>query len=195
MNTPQTLLKRMTKLGLLLMMGVSMSACSGDQKWKEEVQLSDGRLIVVDRELLTEGGGDELAFNHSGVKPKEYLIRVEHPNGSGKIIEWHSTKKDKQTWPELPLVLDVENGMPVIFSSVTNPSHCHMYFKYIWQSEMWIEEPLPPQFEKRITNLLIRSNKENLPLINLETKRKMNSDVRAQDYKQVGPKHLDCSHR
>ncbi|NOU01129.1 MAG: hypothetical protein HOO95_06100 [Gallionella sp.] len=92
MKSHQSLLKRITKLGLLLMMGVSMSACSGDQKWKEEVQLSDGRIIVVERELLTEAGGDEWAFNHSGTKPKEYLIRFEYPNGTGKMIEWHSIK-------------------------------------------------------------------------------------------------------
>jgi hypothetical protein len=192
MNTPQTLLQRIAKLGLILMMGGSMSACSGDQKWKEEVQLSDGKIIVVERELLTEGGGDELTLNRSGSKPKEYRIRFEYPVGSGKMVEWRSTKKDKQTWPELPLVLDVENGMPVVFSNFYDFGGCHIYIKYIWRSEMWIEEPLPPQFEKRSTNLQIFSNKEGLSLINLEAKRKKNSDVRAQNFKQVGPKHPYC---
>jgi hypothetical protein len=37
-----------------------MSVCSsGSEKWKEEVQLSDGRIIVVERETIRERGGDE----------------------------------------------------------------------------------------------------------------------------------------
>ena len=63
------------------MMGISMSAeaglfglFGGSNKWKEEVQLSDGRIITVERELLSEAGGDEWASNRSGSKPKEYRI-------------------------------------------------------------------------------------------------------------------------
>ncbi len=189
--TPHTLLKRITKLTMMLMMGVSMSACSGDQKWEEEVQLSDGRVIVVERELLTESGGDEWALNRSGSKPKEYRIRFEYPEGSGKVVEWKSIKKDSQTWPELPLVLDVEHGVPIVFSG-GYAQGCRVYYKYLYQHVIWIEEYLPPKFEQRATNLLIRSNKENLSLINLETKHKINSDVRSRDNMQVGPTHPVC---
>lgn len=192
MNTPQTLLQRVTKLGLVLMMGVSMSACSGDQKWKEEVQLSDGRIIVVERELLTEGGGDEWALNRSGSKPKEYRIRFEYPVGSGKMVEWRSIKQSPQTWPEFPLILDVESAQPVVFSKGFNQVGCEIYYKYLYRNGTWIEEPLPPKFEQRATNLLTFSNKENLPLINLETKRKKNSDVRGRFDMQVGPTHPVC---
>jgi hypothetical protein len=191
MSAP-TPLQRITRLGLILMMGVSMSACSSDQKWKEEVQLSDGQVIVVERELITESGGDEWALNRSGSKPKEYRLRFEYPEGSGKLIEWKSIKKSPQTWPELPLILDVENGKPIVFSNSYNLVGCQIYIKYIYLAGGWIEEPLPPQFEKRTTNLMIFSNKDGLSLINLETKRKKNSDVRAQDFKQVGPKHPYC---
>ena len=35
----------------------------GTKKWQEEVKLSDGRIIVVERQTLTERGGDEWASN------------------------------------------------------------------------------------------------------------------------------------
>lgn len=75
-------------IGLILTLGVSVSACGGSESWKEQVQLSDGRVIVVDRELIREAGGDEWVANRSGSKPKEYRIRFVDPDGSGKMIEW-----------------------------------------------------------------------------------------------------------
>ena len=185
-------MKRYARLGFLIVLGASLSACSGDQKWKEEVQLSDGKIIVVERELLTEGGGDEWALNRSGSKPKEYRIRFEYPIGSSTTVEWRSTKKDSGTWPELPMVLDIENNEPILFSNFYDSVGCHIYIKYIYRTGGWIEEHLPPVFEKRTTNLQILNNKEGLPFIDLEHKRKKNSDARAQDYKQVGPKHPYC---
>ncbi|MBU1424425.1 MAG: YgdI/YgdR family lipoprotein [Gammaproteobacteria bacterium] len=186
------MLKRYASLGLLLVLSASLIACSSDQKWKEEVQLSDGKIIVVERELLTEGGGDEWALNRSGTKPKEYRIRFEYPIGSGMTVEWRSTKTSPQTWPEMPLVVDVEGSQPILYSSVFILGGCQVYSKYFWRDSAWIEEKLPPQFEKRTTNLQILNNKEGLPFIDLEHKRKKNSDARAQDYKQVGPKHPYC---
>jgi len=53
MRTIQLLLKQITKLGFLLMVGASMSACAGltshTMSWKEEVKLHDGRVIVAER--------------------------------------------------------------------------------------------------------------------------------------------------
>lgn len=71
----QRFLNKIKKLGLILMVGISVSACGlGTEKWKEELQLSDGRVIVIERETLRESGGDEWASNPSGTKPNEYFI-------------------------------------------------------------------------------------------------------------------------
>ncbi|NVN90381.1 MAG: hypothetical protein HXX11_07220 [Desulfuromonadales bacterium] len=100
----------------------------GTEKWKEEVPLSNGRVIVVERETLREGGGGEWASNRSGTKPKEYRIRFAHPDGSGKMIEWRSTKKSPRTYPEFPLILDLESGQPIVFAIVAISAHrCEVY--------------------------------------------------------------------
>jgi len=49
MKTIHLRFKRITKLGLLLMMGASMSACSSTMQWKEEVKLHDGQVIMEER--------------------------------------------------------------------------------------------------------------------------------------------------
>jgi hypothetical protein len=180
------------KFGFLLILCANLSACSGHPRWQEEVQLSDGRVIVVEREILTGLGGDEWALNRSGSKPKEYRIRFEHPSGMGKTIEWRSTKISPQTWPEIPLILDVEAGQHIVYSSVFILGGCQTYSKYIYQGGAWVEEKLPPQFEMRATNLLIFSSRNRQSFFDLEAKRKNNSEVTLQDYKQVGPKHPYC---
>jgi hypothetical protein len=193
MSTRQTLLKRITKMGLILMMGVSMNACSSSEHWKEEVQLSDGRIIVVERERLGERGGDEWASNRSGTKPKEYRIRFAHPDGSGKMIEWRTTKIDSQTWPEIPLILDMESGQPVVFAIVAISSGCEVYSKYIYQNGIWIEEALPEKFEQRMTNLFLRIGVDMPKFVNLETKRKRNAEPGySKSLKQVGPTRQVC---
>lgn len=195
MRAHQLWLKRIAKLGLILMMGVSMSACSGDQKWKEEVQLSDGRVIVVEREMLTALGGGEWAINRSGIKPKEYHIRFEYPEESGEKIEWKSIKKSPQTWPELPLIFDLVAGQPVVFSIVAISSGLEVYSKYIYRNGAWIEETLPDKFEKQTTNLFLRVGVDMPSFVDLETKRKINSSVDyRQFFKQVGPNRQAAIH-
>ena len=183
--------RRFAKFAVLLMVGGSMSANAGlfgfgdNKKWKEEVQLSDGRVIVVERELLTESGGDEWAVNRSGSKPKEHRIKFEYP--AGQLVEWRSIKKSPQTWPEIPLIFDMEAGQPVVFSIVAIDATGGIYSKYVYRNGAWIEEILPEKLEKQLTNLFLKFS-AGISNVNLETKRKMNSSVDFRQYlKQVGP--------
>lgn len=182
----------------ILILGVtSMTACGflgfgGTEKWKEEVQLSDGRIIVVEREMLTEGGGGEWVSNRSGRKPKEDRIRFTHPDGSGKLIEWKSIK-EYRTYPEIPLILDLESGQPVIFSIVYISDGCQIYSKYRYRNGVWIEEALTKQFEKRTTNLFLKLSVDMPKFVDLETKRRENADLGyRQSLRQVGPNRQVC---
>lgn len=183
-------------LGLLvsiLIIGTSMNAFGflgfgGTEKWKEEVQLSDGRLIVVDRETLHERGGGEIVSNRSGTKPKERRIRFAHPDGSEKMIEWRSTKKDDGRWPEKPLILDLESGQPIVFTLVAISDAYEIYSKYVYRNDVWNEEALPERFAERTTNLFIRDGVDMPKFVDLETKRKNNkSKSYRKSLRQVGP--------
>lgn len=196
MNNKNWLWKVINTIGLLLTLGISMHAQAGlfgfgSTSWKEEVRLSDGRVIVVERELIGEAGGDEWASNRSGSKPKEYRIRFANPDGSEKIIEWRSTKSDIQTWPEIPLVFDFESGSPIVFSLVAVSACCEIYSKYVYKNGNWSEEALPEKFEQRITNLLFGSQKNMPKFVSLEEKRKRNNKIGyRKSLTQVGPSHM-----
>lgn len=189
-------LKTFKTIGLALILGVSLAACGGNEKWREEVQLSDGKIIIVERELIMEGGGDEWAANRSLSKPKEYRIQFADPDGSGKITKWHSIKKGITFWPEIPLILDVVFGQLVLFSSVANPAGCLMYNKYLYQNGVWVEEKLPSTFEQRASNLFLLRDKDFKKYIDIKTKleivSKHYSADRSDRYDQVGPTHPNC---
>ncbi len=191
--------KNLLLLFSILVLGaasMNLSGCmrfGGTEKWKEEVQLSDGRVIVVERETIREGGGDEIVANPSGTKPKEYRIRFADPGGSGQQIEWRSTKKDEQTWPEIPLILDIEDGKSVVYTILPINSVCEIYLKYVYQNGSWIEEELPDEFESRKTNLYLRDGIDMPKFVNLETKKKENEDLGYRpSIRQVGPKRKVC---
>ena len=151
--------------------------------------MSDGRTIVIERKLVKESGGDEWASNRSGLKPKDYYIRFDL-EGSGKMIEYRTIKKDDGLFPEIPLILDLENGQPVIYTLVGVRPACEAYNKYVYRNGVWNEEVLPEKFEPRTSNLLVKGR--DIPkFVNLETKRKESEDSR-RPVRQVGPTREIC---
>lgn len=165
----------------------------GTEKWKEEIQLSDGRIILVERESLMERGGDEWAINRGGTKPKEYRIRFAHPDRSGEMIEWRSTKSDDVNYPEKPLILDLESGQPIVFTIMATSNVSEVYSKYSFRKGAWIEETLPNRFEKRFTNLYLKIGSG---FKDLETKRKNNRKPGYRlNLREVGPQREVEMHR
>jgi hypothetical protein len=121
MSKQNGMMKRIAKLGMLLMMGVSMSACS--DSWKEEVLLHDGQKIIVKR-LQSYGGRGEIG---QGAPIKEYNISFTLPN-SNKTIKWTSEYSEDVGRANLhPLALHVLNGTPYI---VSEPNLCLAYNKW-----------------------------------------------------------------
>jgi hypothetical protein len=152
-----------------MILGIVLGGYMGNStiKWKEQVQLSDGRVIVVKREAIYIGGGDKWAVNRSGTKINEYRIQFASPDGSGKTIEWRSTKKDDRMYPEVPLLLDMPNGQPAVYTQLAIDSVCEVYSEYVYQNDTWIEESLPEQFRQLTTNLWFGSKRDIPKLLTL----------------------------
>lgn len=90
MNIHKDMMKQIVKLGLLLMIGGSMSACAGflgigGTSWKEEVLLHDGSKLIVKRSQ-SYGGRHEIG---QPCPIKEHTINFTLP-GSNKTITWTS---------------------------------------------------------------------------------------------------------
>jgi hypothetical protein len=195
MNSGSFWLHTSKTIVLTLILGVGVSACgAGSQSWKEEVQLSDGKVIVIERETIHSRGGDEWASNGSGSKPEERKIRFPSLGGASEKTEWRSTKKSSQTWPEKPLVLDVEAGQLIVISILSTSSACEIYSKYVHRNGVWVEEALPEKFEQRETNLMIRDGTDMPKFVDLKTKYKENStNGHRGSLKRVGPSRRVCS--
>ncbi|WP_341910745.1 hypothetical protein [Polaromonas sp. YR568] len=195
MNNNSFLLQISKALALALILGIGVSACgAGSQSWKEEVQLSDGKVIVIERETIHSRGGGEWASNSSGSKPEERKVRFSSLDRAGGKPEWRSTKKDSQTWPEKPLVLDVEAGQLIVISILSTSSACEIYSKYVHRNGVWVEEALPEKFEQRETNLMIRDGTDIPKFVDLKTKYKENSTNGYRgSLKRVGPSRQVCS--
>lgn len=181
----------------MLLLGItSMTACGflgfgSTEKWKEEVKLSDGRIIVVEREIENESGGDEWASNRSGLKPKEYYIRFVHPDGSGQKIEWRA-KISSDTYPEIPLILDMDSGHLVMYALMGVGPGCEVYNKYIYRNGVWSEETLPEKFEPQVSNLLVKGR--DIPkYVSLEMKRNIDESGHSRrEVRQAGPNRKIC---
>ena len=178
MKTHNTFFKQIAKLGLLLMMALAMTACgAGSIKWDEEIQLSDGKIIVIERQAIYVSGGAEWASNPSGSKINEDRIQFEYPVGTGQKVEWRTMKKGSDTYPEIPLVLDIKGSQLFVFTLVSTSNCCEVYSKYLYKNGAWVEDLLPEQFGQHTSNLLFASMK-NLPaLLKLAEKKKRNDDI------------------
>lgn len=183
---------------VVLALGVTyINACGflgigGTEKWKEELKLSDGRTIVIERKTENERVASDRSLTGS-LKPKEDYIWFVHPDGSGKMIEWHTIKKDDGLFPEIPLILDLENGQPVIYTLVGVRPACEAYNKYVYKNGVWNEEKLPEKFEPRARNLFVRGKDDIPKFVDLEMKRKINESGHSRrPVRQVGPTREIC---
>ncbi len=125
------LLKRITTLGLLLMMGVSMSACSATMSWKEEVKLHDGQIILSER--FYNLGGYPGYDAHERV-PLDEIVTFNLLNG--KSIIWKNDFRDSVPEPNSlnHFRFDIVGGVPYL---ATYPAGCIAYNKW--------GRPNPPQ--------------------------------------------------
>ena len=189
-----TLFNKVKTAALLLCCGLLITACgASSEKWREEVQLSNGQIIVVERETVRERGGDEWAANRSGTKPKQYRIRFEHPAKSGNMVTFETQKSEEGGWPEVPLAFDILDDKPTVFTSLPVSLTCHVYSKYVYQNNLWEEKILTEHFELHPTNLLFGSKKDMPEILTLQDKLKRNSaSGYHKSHRQVGPNFKVC---
>jgi hypothetical protein len=197
MSTYHTLLKQITKLGLFLMMGVSMNAEAGlfgGTSWKEEVLLHDGQKIIVKRSQ-TRGGSHEI-----GQPPpvKEHTISFMLPNSS-KIITWTSEYGEDVGRANFDLLaVHVLNGTPYIVASPNlclsynkwgRPNPPYVFFKYDgkdWQRILLSE--FPAEFKTinvAVSTLGDEDKLTSLGLVSVEKIKELNSDYKQPEYKSI----------
>lgn len=84
---------------LLIFLGSSMSGCANTNTWKEEVKLSDGRVIVVTQKRRYES---VYTGSNTGNLPRDSWLTFKLPEFGNQEIVWHENL--------LPQVLNVYQG-------------------------------------------------------------------------------------
>ena len=192
MNKTQNLLKT---FGLLLILGASLTACGGSDKWKEEVLLHDGSKLIVERSQ-TYGGNHELG---QGLPIKEHTIGFTLPK-SNKLITWKSEYGEELGRTNFNLLaVHVLNGTPYL---VTEPNLCLSYNKwgrpnppYIifkYDGSKWQRIPLsqlPPEFKTlNVTISLGEKNVEEMTrvvVVSADDIIKRNSNLRQPEFQTL----------
>ncbi|MEQ1814627.1 MAG: hypothetical protein ABL860_09300 [Candidatus Nitrotoga sp.] len=140
MTTHHEVLKRITQLGLLLLLGVGISACGNSTSWKEEVLLHDGSKIIIEQ-YVDRGGRHEI-----GQKPpyKEQSLNFTMP-GSNESVMWKdSYSEDLGMANFLPMALDIRAGIAYLgvkpmgclsYNKWGRPNPPYVIFKY--QGKEW----------------------------------------------------------
>lgn len=161
MSTHQIILQHLTKLGLLLVMGTSLSACS--KGWKEEVQLHDGRILLIEKSFNL-GGYPTLDARERTLLDETITFTL--PESSKKIV-WKTDFDNAAPEPNSlgPLLLDVVGGVPYL---ATSPAGCIAYNKwgrpnppYIlfkFTNDAWLQIPM-----KEFPSELVQANLRNIP--------------------------------
>lgn len=167
MKTIHLWLKRITKFGLILMMGVSMSADAGlfgrSKGWKEEVQLHDGRVLLIERSFNL-GGYPTLDARERRLLDETITFTL--PESDQKVV-WKTDFDNTVPKPNSlgPLLLDIVGDVPYL---ATSPAGCIAYnkwgrpnppyilFKYV--NAAWQQIPL-----KEFPAELVQANLMNMP--------------------------------
>ena len=146
MKTNNTFFKQITKLGLLLMMALSMSACSKTSSWKEEVLLHDGSKMIVERSQRY-GGAHEFLTQSSSVT--EHTATFTLPNSNEKISWTSEFSEDIGRTNFNLLAVHVLKGKAYLvtepngylsYNKWGRPNPPYIFFKYVGKS--WKQIPL-----------------------------------------------------
>lgn len=183
-----------TMFSLLIFGCLGLAGCQQTVGWKEEVKLSTGQTITIEREAKHAGGGAAWPQGQGSI-PREHIIRFKYPPQTGPLIEWHSTKLTKATYAELPLVLDLNPDKSwVIYTVLVLSPGCDQYLKYEFKNGVWAEIPLADDIGTRRTNLYLAAGSNSIKgLITLGQKTEENSAIGFRSrLKQVGPKRFAC---
>lgn len=122
---------------------IPISACSNESQWKEEVLLSDGKTIVVDRGITFGPRNHELGQSATGAV--KYWVSFLNP-ANGQTVRWENPGK------LMPMILAISGGVPYVVAIPISaygyieagcPDPAYLFFKYLneWKSIPYKEFP------------------------------------------------------
>jgi hypothetical protein len=184
-----------TRLGLILMMGMSVNACSSTMNWKEEVKLHDGQVLVSERNYKL---GGYAYLDSSERTPLNETVSFSLP-GTNKEIIWKNDFRDSVPEPNSlnHFRFDIVNGVPYI---ATYPAGCIAYNKwgrpnppqilFKYESDQWQRitlAELPPELIGASANVIVGRPASSLlkPFYTVADVNAKNKPISTPEYKTI----------
>lgn len=135
---------RKARVVVWLFFVMPLAACSNEVQWKEEVLLSDGKMIVIDRGVTFGPRNHELGQSATGAV--KYWLSFVNPT-TGQMVNWENPGKLK------PMILAISDGVPYVVAIPISaygyieagcPNPAYLFFRYVngWESTRFAELPL-----------------------------------------------------
>lgn len=196
------LLKASSTIGLILILGVSMSADAGlfglfghTMSWKEEVLLHDGQIIVAER-FYNLGGYPAIESQERAALDETVTFNLP---GTNKRIIWKNDFRDSEPEPNSlnHFRFDIVNGVPYL---ATYPAGCIAYNKwgrpnppqvlFKYASEQWKRitlAELPPELIGAHANVIVGRPASKLlkPFYTVEGVNAENYYISTPEYKTI----------
>jgi len=117
----------------VLGLGLLLASCERTNQWQEEVQLSDGTVLKVDRAVSYRAPSGALG-QPSGRRALEERLSFADP-GTGRHVEWHESRRtvfwldriDTQAWVVARLSTPCESGF----------GHLPVWQAYLLRGDQW----------------------------------------------------------
>lgn len=194
MRTLHGMWKQIAKFGLLLMMGASITACSSSMRWKEEVKLHDGQVIVAER-YYNLGGYPGLESHNRMALEETVTFNLTN----SKRIVWQTDFSNSVPEPNSlnHFRFDIVNGVPYL---ATYPAGCIAYNKwgrpnppqilFKYENEQWKRvsvAELPMELIGTTANVIVGSPDERIlkSFYTVEGVNGVNHDISTPEYKTI----------
>lgn len=122
----------------LLLLGLALRGCSDTLTWKEEVRLSDGRVVVVTQKRRYEG---VYTGHNFGKIPREAWLTIRLPEFGDQDITWHEKLG--------PLVVNIHQSKLYVVGWPPTAYEFRLYGKYdppyrafIYENRQWRAIPI-----------------------------------------------------
>jgi hypothetical protein len=173
-------------LSLGCLMGVT--ACVNPYvTWKEEVQLNDGRIIVVEQKKRCEGAST--GGGYASCIAREAWLTIDLPEFSAQPIVWHEHL--------LPMILNIYNGRLYVvgdppgsreFYLYGGGKEHHPYFGFVWDNGKWKQIPFKEIPESIYSANLILGHIPSSGLTFLSIEKKMSNEMQgAKSARRIDP--------
>ena len=184
-------LKQITKLGLFLMIGISMTACS--KSWKEEVLLHDGRKIIVER-IQKLGSRPTLESRERQILDETITFSI--PEMHQKVT-WTMSFRDDVPEPNgvNVVALGIVNNVPylagypagcIAYNKWSRPNPPQIFYKY--EGNHWTRISLA-EFPLQVTraNVIVGGPPAEgiKPFYTVEQVNEENRDIHTPEYKTI----------